>query len=89
MHRKIEIRTGSTIVEAELIDNATSDAIWEALPFDGVVNTWGKEIYFTIPVSVELQNGREVLNAGDIAYWPPGKACAFSSGLRRPAAVMR
>ncbi len=78
MHREIEIRIGSITVEAELVDNATSDAIWEALPFDSNVNTWGKEVYFTIPVTVELKNGREVVNSGDIAYWPPGKAfCIF------------
>jgi hypothetical protein len=43
-----------------------------------VVNTWGQEIYFSIPVTVELENGKEVVNAGDIGYWPPGKAfCIF------------
>jgi uncharacterized protein len=38
----------------------------------------GGEIYFSIPVTVASENGREVVNAGDIAYWPPGKAfCIF------------
>ena len=78
MSKSISIRTGSIEVEAELVDNATSDAIWKALPLESVVNTWGQEIYFSIPVTTELENGQEVVGAGDIAYWPPGKAfCIF------------
>lgn len=78
MSKRISIRTGSIVVEAELIENKTSKAIWEALPLDSVVNTWGEEIYFSIPVSVEPENGQEIVNAGDIAYWLPGKAfCIF------------
>ena len=78
MSKRISIRTGSIEVEAELVDNATSDAIWKALPLESVVNTWGQEIYFSIPVTMELENGQEVVSEGDIAYWSPGKAfCIF------------
>jgi len=78
MSRRIFIRTGSIEVEAELVDNATADAIWKALPLESAANTWGQEIYFSIPVNIELESGQEVVNAGDIAYWPPGKAfCIF------------
>ena len=78
MSNRVSIRTCSIEVKAELVDNATSNAIWEALPLESVVNTWGHEIYFSIPVTVELENGKEVVNAGDIGYWPPGKAfCIF------------
>jgi hypothetical protein len=78
MIRKIFIRAGSIEMEAELGDCATSDAIWKALPLESMVNTWGEEIYFSIPVNIGLENGQEVVNAGDIAYWPPGKAfCIF------------
>jgi uncharacterized protein len=78
MSRRIFIRTGSIEMEAELVDNATSDAIWKALPLESMANTWGQEIYFSIPVDIELENGQEVVGAGDIAYWPTGKAfCIF------------
>ena len=78
MSRKISIRTGSIEVEGELIENATADAIWNSLPIENSANTWGQEIYFSIPVNLELEDGQEVVNAGDIAYWPPGKAfCIF------------
>lgn len=78
MSKTITISTGSVAVEAELVENKTSKAIWEALPLNSVVNTWGEEIYFSIPVSAGPENGQETVNAGDIAYWPPGKAfCIF------------
>ncbi|MHC4704851.1 MAG: cyclophilin-like family protein, partial [Planctomycetota bacterium] len=40
---------------------------------------WGGEIYFSIPASCELETGsREVLEVGELAYWPPGRAfCIF------------
>ena len=78
MSKRISIRIGSIDIKAELVDNATADEIWKALPLESVVNTWGQEIYFSIPVTTELENGQEVVGAGDIAYWPPGKAfCIF------------
>jgi hypothetical protein len=67
-------------VYADLIDEnpETADAIWGALPFEGEANIWGDEIYFTIPVSSESENGREVVELGELAYWPPGNAfCIF------------
>ena len=40
---------------------------------------WGGEIYFGIDVSCELEAGsRDVLEEGELAYWPPGQAfCIF------------
>ncbi len=76
--RKIAIHAGSVVVTAEINSSATANAIWEALPIKSIANTWGQEIYFTIPVTVGPENGREIVNNGEIAYWPPGKAfCIF------------
>lgn len=56
----------------------TVDAIWSKLPIEGKANTWGDEIYFPIPVQVDAENQSEVVQMGDLAYWPPGKAlCIF------------
>ena len=78
MTRKIIIQAGSITAEAELVENKTANAIWEALPINSTVNTWGNEVYFAIPVTVTSENGQEVVTVGDIAYWPPGKAfCIF------------
>ena len=76
--RQIRITSGSITVLAELNDSRTADAIWQALPLSSDSNTWGDEIYFTIPVKVELENGQEIVNLGELGYWPPGSAfCIF------------
>lgn len=78
MEKRIRIKAGTVKVIAELNDTDTAQAIWEALPFKGRANLWGDEIYFSIPVSVELEAGQELVNVGDLGYWPPGKGfCIF------------
>jgi len=79
MSREIKIETGGLEVTGWLNETATANKVWEALPITGNMNVWGDEIYFPIPVDAELeQNATEVVNLGDIAYWPKGKAmCIF------------
>ena len=78
MAREIVIQAGSVTMEAELNDTKAADAIWEALPIEGRGNRWGEEIYFSIPVHCPPNNPREVVEVGDLAYWPPGSAfCIF------------
>ncbi len=78
---RIKISTPSTgEVKAELSEEnpKTSKAIWDALPLEATANTWGDEVYFSIPVEVEEENPREVVEMGDLGYWPPGNAfCIF------------
>ncbi|MGD2207265.1 MAG: cyclophilin-like fold protein [Anaerolineae bacterium] len=77
--QRIKITAGGVTATATLTDNATADAIWAALPLTGRGNRWGDEIYFSIPVHVELAaDAREVMEAGELGYWPPGTAfCIF------------
>jgi len=78
MGRKIRIKAGAIEVVAELNETKTAGAIWEALPIKGSVNCWGDEIYFSIPVSLEAEDARELVSLGDLGYWPPGTAfCLF------------
>ena len=75
----IQIISGDIRIQAELYDTPTGVAIIEALPIEGSVHRWGGEIYFTIPVSVELEDdSRDVLEPGEMGCWPPGNAfCIF------------
>jgi hypothetical protein len=76
--RTINIVAGQVSATAQLNDSQTADAIWNALPIEARGNTWGDEIYFSIPVRIAEENGREVVNMGDLGYWPPGTAfCIF------------
>ena len=78
MERIIGIQAGPVEVTAELDSSGTADAIWEALPIQGQVNLWGDEIYFTVPIALELDNARELVESGDLGYWPHGPAfCIF------------
>jgi hypothetical protein len=78
MVRRIHITAGSVVAKAELNDTEAADAVWQVLPIKGLVNTWGDEIYFHIPVSPELGETYEVVELGDLGYWPPGSAfCIF------------
>lgn len=81
MPKQIKITTPSTgEVNAELSDEnpKTAQAIYDALPIEGRANTWGDEIYFSIPVEVEAETPRDVVELGELGYWPPGSAfCIF------------
>ena len=62
-----------------MLDTPTASKILEALPIEGTVNVWGDEIYFDIPLSLELEpEARADVEVGDLAYWPAGPAfCIF------------
>ena len=77
--RKIKITCQTQTATATLRDNPTADTIWDALPITAHGNRWGAEIYFEIPVRVAgAPDARDVMEAGELAYWPPGSAfCIF------------
>jgi len=79
MTQKIEIIAGTVRVEAELNDGPTAKSIADALPIEARAQRWGGEIYFSIPATAELEeDSRDVLEAGELGYWPPGQAfCIF------------
>ena len=75
----LTIKTGDLQIEAELFDTPTAAAIARLIPIRSAVSRWGGEIYFAIPVKLPLEDdSRDVLEAGEIGYWPTGKAfCIF------------
>ena len=78
MSWNIRITAGPVEVDAVLNNTDTAQAVWNALPITAAANTWGDEIYFGIPVNADLEQGQEVVDLGDLGYWPPGRAfCIF------------
>lgn len=76
--RKINISAHPVVMEAELNHSETAQMIWDALPIEEYGSTWGDEIYFSIPVNTDAENPQEVVELGDLGYWPPGTAfCIF------------
>jgi len=83
LHRTMKIITTSAgTLNAEITDEnpATADAVWEKLPIEGKVNLWGEEIYFNIPVIIGAETPKQLVQVGDVAYWPPGNAICFFFG---------
>ena len=77
--RKITITAGKVSAQALLNDSPTATQIWEGLPIEARGNTWGDEIYFSIPVKASQEkDAREIMAVGELGYWPPGSAfCIF------------
>jgi hypothetical protein len=77
--RAIELVTEAGTWTAELNESETATAIWKALPVSSRVRRWGQEIYFDIPVrQASSPDAREVVDRGELAYWPRGSAfCIF------------
>lgn len=82
--RRIRIKAGSVSAEAVLNNSKTADQIWAALPIQAEADTWGEEIYFSIPVNAPPESPKNVVDLGEIAYWPPGTAFCIFFG-RTPA----
>lgn len=76
---RIKITVGKRVSEATLFENDTAMKVYEILPYSTEVNTWGDEIYFSIPLEEELDDtAKEIVEIGDIGYWPSGNAfCIF------------
>ena len=78
MTKQIRITVGDISAQAELNETETAKAIWEALPIEGRANTWGDEIYFSIPVRLETEKSQATVELGELGYWAPGTAfCIF------------
>jgi uncharacterized protein len=76
--RMIRVTAGAVSAGARLDASRTGAAIWDALPLEAKAATWGDEIYFDIGLALEPESPREVVEAGDLGYWPPGRAvCIF------------
>ena len=79
MGHKIEIEIEGRSVPAELNDSATASLLVEKLPATFSLSRWGDEYYGACGIDARLDDeAKEIMEVGELGYWPPGKAfCIF------------
>lgn len=83
----IKLEIGNLTFDVELYDGAGSKALLASLPEEISMSRWGDEFYGGCSANVEEDDTlRDIYEAGEIAFWPPGNAfCVFFG--RTPAST--
>ena len=77
----IKIRWGDEILVAQLEDTPTAAALLAALPCESSANTWGEEVYFSVPISSRSEtDARQVVDPGTVCFWVEGRSLALPFG---------
>lgn len=78
---KLRITAGDHLFEVLLDDTPSARAVLEAAPFESRAQTWGDEVYFEAPVSVDLEaEARQTVEPGTVCFWVEGSALALPFG---------
>jgi len=81
------IEASGHTLEAELLDTPAAKTICSSLPLSAQMSRWGEEYYGSVGIEIRDDGtGRDLVEVGEVAYWPPGKALCIFFG-RTPAST--
>jgi hypothetical protein len=87
MAHKIVIEAAGHTLNAELSESKAGQVIFSSLPLASDMSRWGEELYGSVGIDISLDGTeREIMEIGEIAYWPPGRALCIFFG-RTPAST--
>jgi len=80
-YARIRIAWPKGAASAALNDTPTTRALVAALPLKAKSQTWGKEVYFEIPVKATLEkDAKQVVPPGTVCFWVEGSSLALPWG---------
>jgi uncharacterized protein len=78
---RIRISWENGEVFGALNDTPTAMKLIGALPCSSTANTWGEEVYFSVPMSTKLESSaQQVVPPGTICFWVEGQSLAIPFG---------
>jgi len=80
-YARIRIAWPKGAASATLNGTPTARALVAVLPLKAKAQTWGKEVYFEIPVKATLEkDAKQVVPPGTVCFWVEGSALALPWG---------
>ena len=87
MNNRCKIIIKNFEIVVSLNSTETAEKIWRSLPVESNVKIWGEEIYFDTSIDICLEsNAKDVVDLGELAFWPEGRAIAIGFG-RTPISI--
>ena len=81
MNTRIRISWPQNELAATLRDTPTVKKLLAALPCESSAQTWGDEVYFSVPVKAALEkDARQVVEPGTVCFWVEGQSVALPFG---------
>lgn len=78
MAGEVRFTCGDVSMTATLNGSASAEAVLAKLPVEGLIQTYGREVYFFIDLTLDDENATEDTPVGTVAFWPAGSAiCIF------------
>ena len=87
MPGRVKLTCDRLSMTATLNNSKTAAAVFAALPFDGLAETGGGYVYFSVPLTLPEEDIQETVSAGAVTYWPTGSSICIFFGGQPPTGV--